>query len=68
LQLVRQAGEVPALAGLLESDGLCEPAAQALQAIGGGGAEGAARRAIEGHRQPKSDARPGGRVRGEESS
>ena len=35
LQLCGTAGEVPALAGLLESDRLCEPAAQALQAIGG---------------------------------
>ncbi len=35
LQLCGTAGEVSALAGLLESDRLCEPAAQALQAIGG---------------------------------
>jgi hypothetical protein len=35
LQLCGGEGEVPALAGLLASERLCEPAAQALQAIGG---------------------------------
>ncbi len=35
LQLCGTAGEVPALAALLERGRLCEPAAQALQAIGG---------------------------------
>jgi hypothetical protein len=35
LQLCGGDAEVPALAALLESDRLCEPAAQALQAIGG---------------------------------
>ncbi|MDY0166465.1 MAG: hypothetical protein RBS80_07970 [Thermoguttaceae bacterium] len=47
LQLCGTAGEVPALAGLLKSDRLCEPAAQALQAIGGNAALKALRGAQE---------------------
>ena len=46
LQLCGQPEEVPALAGLLGDDRLCEPATQALLAIGGEGALGALRAAM----------------------
>lgn len=47
LQLCGRTDEVPALAVLLESDRLCEPATQALTAIGGTGAADALRKALK---------------------
>ncbi len=58
LQLCGTAGEVPALAALLKSDRLCEPAAQALQAIGGEAAQkalGAAQAKAAGDRKRTLD-------------
>lgn len=46
LQLCGRSDEVPAIAKLLASDRLCEPAAQALTAIGGDKAIGALRAAL----------------------
>ena len=46
LQLCGSTSEVPALAGLLEDDTLCEPATQALTGIGGEAAAAALRAAL----------------------
>ena len=46
LQLCGRTEEIPALAGLLTSDGLCNPATQALVAIGGPAAVKALRDAL----------------------
>ena len=48
LQLCGSADEVPALAKLLSSDRLCDPAAQALSAIGGSQVEKALNSALSG--------------------
>ena len=46
LQLCGRPDDVPALGALLDSDRLCEPAAQALQAIGGREARNALKKAL----------------------
>ena len=53
LQLCGRAEQVPALAGLLSDEALCEPATQALTAIGGAAAAAALRAAL-----PKVQGKP----------